>query len=37
LKSWSGGGFDKLDRRALDEVVDRVNRWYDALLKNLAG
>lgn len=37
LGTRTNGGFEKLNRQALDEIVRRVNQWYDALMTSLAG
>jgi hypothetical protein len=37
LVEHTGQGYEELDRKALDRIVAQVNRWYDALLKNLAN
>jgi hypothetical protein len=31
------GNLIELDSRALDSIVDQVNRWYDALFRELAA
>jgi len=30
-------GSEELDRKALDQIVAKVNQWYDALQKKVAG
>ncbi len=36
LKAHETAQFKRLNRKALDEIVSKVNRWYDVLVTNVA-